>query len=87
LPVTDASLLASKMDCVLIIYEIGRTSRDALLRTKNQLDAVGAKIAGIILNQTRSETDSDVLYPYYYKYRYYREDAKEKVRKPGAVAV
>jgi polysaccharide biosynthesis transport protein len=78
LPVTDASLMASKMDMVIMIYEIGRTSRDALLRAKTQLDSVGAKICGVILNQTRNETDVDVLYPYYYKYRYYREEPKKK---------
>jgi capsular exopolysaccharide synthesis family protein len=77
LPVTDASLLASKMDSVIIVYEIGRTSRDALLRAKSQLDGVNAKTSGVILNQTRSETDADVIYPYYYKYRYYRTETPE----------
>ncbi|MBU4304572.1 MAG: AAA family ATPase [Candidatus Omnitrophica bacterium] len=82
LPVTDASILATQVDAVIMIYEIGRTSRDALLRAKNQLDAVGAKVEGIVLNQTRSETDVDVIFPYYYKYRYYREeDMPEKGKK------
>ena len=82
LPVTDASLLATKMDCVIMVYEIGRTSRDALLRAKNQLDSVGAKTIGIILNQTRHELDADVIYPYHYKYRYYEsEKPKEETKK------
>jgi len=87
LPVTDASIMASKMDMVIMIYEIGRTSRDALLRAKTQLDAVDAKICGIILNQTRNETDVDVLYPYYYKYKYYREESDKKSVKKNKVAV
>lgn len=78
LPVTDASLMASRMDMVIMIYEIGRTSREALLRAKTQLDSVGANICGVILNQTRNEADTDILYPYYYKYRYYREESKKK---------
>ncbi len=69
LPVTDASLLASKMDCVVIVYEIGRTSREALTRTKGQLESVGARVAGIILNNTRPQTEAIAGYPYYY-YRY-----------------
>jgi len=70
--VTDASILAPKMDCVLIVYEIGRTSREALLRTKIQLESTGAKIAGVVLNNTRSQTEDIASYPYYhYKYRYY----------------
>jgi capsular exopolysaccharide synthesis family protein len=87
LPVTDASLMASKMDMVIMIYEIGRTSRDALLRAKTQLDAVGSNICGVILNQTRSETDVDVLYPYYYKYRYYREEPEKQSARSNKVRV
>jgi capsular exopolysaccharide synthesis family protein len=70
LPVTDASILTSKIDCTLIVYEIGRTSREALLRTKVQLESVGAKIAGIILNHTKAQTEAVVSYPYYYRYKY-----------------
>ncbi|MBU1999419.1 MAG: polysaccharide biosynthesis tyrosine autokinase, partial [Candidatus Omnitrophica bacterium] len=70
LPVTDASILAPKMDCVAIVYEIGRTSRDALVRAKIQLENVGAKICGVILNHTRAQTEGINAYPYYYQYRY-----------------
>lgn len=75
LPVTDASLIASKVDAVIMVYEIGRTSREALLRAKNQIDSVGATIQGIVLNQTRKEAEADVISPYYYKYRYYKAEA------------
>ena len=87
LPVTDASLLAPKMDCVIVVYEIGRTSREALQRTKIQLESVGAKIAGIILNNTRSQTDSMTgYYRYQSKYAYYgRDDAQDKKeQEPGS---
>lgn len=81
LPVTDATILCTKIDQVIVVYEIGRTSRDALLRAKNQLDSVGAEIAGVILNQTRHDMDASMIYPYHYKYRYYesiKEDEPEK---------
>ena len=78
LPVTDASILASKMDCTVIAYEIGRTSREALLRTKVQLEAVGAKIAGVVLNHTRPQTDAFSSYPYYYRAKYGYYGAPEK---------
>jgi capsular exopolysaccharide synthesis family protein len=79
LPVTDASILAPKMDCVVIVYEIGRTSREALLRAKVQLESMGAKISGIILNHTKAQTESIFSYPYYrYKYRYYGKTETEK---------
>lgn len=71
LPVTDASLLAPSMDAVVMVYEIGKTSREALIRAKMQLESVGAKISGVILNHTRPETEAITPYPYYkYKYGY-----------------
>jgi tyrosine-protein kinase Etk/Wzc len=80
LPVTDASLLAPKIDCVVVVYEIGRTSREALIRAKGQLESVGAKISGIVLNHTKPQTEAIATYPYYsHKYRYY---GKEEPPKP-----
>jgi Mrp family chromosome partitioning ATPase len=76
LPVTDAVLLASKVDGVILCYEVGRTSRDALARAKIQLESAGAKIVGLILNHTVPQ--SAAIYPYYYsyKYRYYEKGEK-----------
>lgn len=73
LSLTDASILAKRVDGVIIVYEVGRTSRDALLRTKVQLESTGAKILGVVLNHTRPQTEFQTnYYPYYkfYKYRY-----------------
>lgn len=80
LPVTDACLLGSKVDGVVLCYEIGRTPRNALLRAKIQLESVGAKILGVVLNHVKPQTEFP--YPYYtYKYRYrYRYDEKDKIR-------
>jgi capsular exopolysaccharide synthesis family protein len=80
LPVTDASLLASKVDSVVLCYEVGRTSRDALLRAKIQLESVGAKISGVILNHIAPQAEN--IYPYYYQYKY-RYYEKEKEGKSG----
>ncbi len=80
LPVTDASLLASKVDGVVLCYEIGRTARDALLRAKIQLESVGAKILGVVLNQIKPQSEIMTPYPYYkYKYRYH--DKKDEFNK------
>jgi tyrosine-protein kinase Etk/Wzc len=83
LPVTDASILAPKVDTVVIVYEMGRMSREALLRTKVQLQSVGAKISGIILNNTNPHTEAITTYPYYYreKYKYYDKEEEYKDKK------
>ena len=71
LPVTDASILAPKMDSVIMVYETGRTSREALKRAKTQLESIGAKIAGVILNHTRPQSEAVVQYPYQKYHEYY----------------
>lgn len=83
LPVTDASILAPKVDTVIIVYEMGRMSREAVLRTKVQLQSVGAKMSGIILNNTNPHTEAITTYPYYYrdKYKYYDKEEEDKDKK------
>ncbi|OPX29188.1 MAG: hypothetical protein B1H08_04400 [Candidatus Omnitrophica bacterium 4484_171] len=71
LPVADVSILAPKVDGVVLCYEIGRTSRTALVRAKVQLESVGAKILGVVLNHTKPQSEAIEVYPYYYKYKYY----------------
>jgi succinoglycan biosynthesis transport protein ExoP len=78
LPVTDSSLLAPKMDCVVLVYEIGRTSREGLMRAKVQLESAGAKIAGVVLNHTQTQTEGISPYPYYHKYKYYGKELEKK---------
>lgn len=82
LPVTDSSLLAPKVDTVVLVYEIGRTSREALKRAKMQLESTGAKISGIILNHTQAQSEAIATYPYYkYQYAYYGPEETGKKRK------
>lgn len=81
LSITDAAVLASKVDGVVLVYEMGRTARSALLRAKIQLESVGAKVLGVVLNHISPETYLDTgYYPYYYhyKYKYYKSEEKEK---------
>jgi len=69
LPVTDSAILGTKTDGIIIVYQAGRTSRHALLRAKNQLENVKAKIWGLIINNLKAKLIEDVT-PYQ-KYRYY----------------
>ncbi|MDP3143550.1 MAG: polysaccharide biosynthesis tyrosine autokinase, partial [Candidatus Omnitrophota bacterium] len=81
LSITDAAILAPKTDGVVLVYEMGRTARSALLRAKIQLESVGAKVLGVVLNHISPETYLDSgYYPYYYhyKYKYYKADEKEE---------
>ncbi|HOX54857.1 MAG TPA: polysaccharide biosynthesis tyrosine autokinase [Candidatus Omnitrophota bacterium] len=80
LAITDASVLAPLLDGVVIVYEMGRTARAALLRAKIQLQAVGANVLGVALNHIKPESYvATGYYPYYYHYKYkYADKQKEE---------
>ena len=69
LPVTDSAILGAKVDGVIIVYQAGKTSRHALLRTKIQLENVKVKIMGVVINNLKARFIEDVT-PYQ-RYRYY----------------
>lgn len=79
LPVTDSSILGALVDGVLLVYQAGRTSRNALFRTKIQLENAGAKILGIVVNNLKAEFIEDVTPAQRYRYYgYYGEKKKKK---------
>jgi len=77
LPVTDAAIIAPLCDQVLLVYQIGRISRDALGRAKSHLDTVEAKITGVVLNDIKAELNH-YSYDSAYTAPYYGEDTKKK---------
>ena len=74
LPVADAPVLAPKVDGILLIYQAGRIARNALLRSKVQLQNVGGSVKGIVLNHVKPQMESGDTY--YYRYRYYGKGAR-----------
>jgi len=50
LAVTDASVLSSYAEVVIVVVSAGTTSIGALERTAEVLETVGAKVAGVVLN-------------------------------------
>ncbi|MCF7810894.1 AAA family ATPase [bacterium] len=84
LPVTDAAIIAPMCDQVILVYQIGRISRDALARTKSHLDNVDAKITGIVLNDIKAELKS-YSYDSAYTTPYYGEDSKKEESKKKSI--
>lgn len=58
LPVTDAAILSTRVDGVILVYQLGRVGRAALKRAKVHLDTVRAAIRGIVLNDVKAEVSS-----------------------------
>lgn len=70
LAVTDAQVLSKVSDGVLLLSSYGYTEKKALVKSKEQLDKVGAKLLGVILNKVKDSKDS-----YYGKYHEYYESS------------
>ncbi len=61
--ISDANILASKVDGTLVVIDISCANRKALAQVKTQLAQVGANILGCIVNkQRRSRSDSAYSY-------------------------
>jgi capsular exopolysaccharide synthesis family protein len=71
LAVTDATVLSSMVDAVVLVAESGRTAQAALLRTRAVLENAGARILGVVLNKLDLRQLGYYGYAGYYYYQYY----------------
>jgi polysaccharide biosynthesis transport protein len=80
---TDASILSTMVDGVVLVVHAGRSSRAVVRRAKQQLLDVGAHIFGIVLNNVKLETQN-----YYYSgyYSSYYADDEQAEGTPGETA-
>jgi len=71
--VTDASILASLADGVIMVVFVGRVDRDVAIKAKQQLDSIGARIFGVVLNRLDLKKDGGYYYSYYKYGDYYQK--------------
>lgn len=77
LSVTDAVVMSTTADSVVLVIRSGQTTRQALRRARDLLVRVNARIAGVLLNAADLKSAD---YYYYYEYRgkygdrYYKAD-------------
>ncbi|MEW6456129.1 MAG: polysaccharide biosynthesis tyrosine autokinase [Acidobacteriota bacterium] len=67
LAVSDAMVIGSHVDGVILIVWGGKTSRDALKQAKEKLDLLKLKTLGVIINNIKIRE-----HEYYYKHYYYQ---------------
>jgi len=78
IPVTDAAVLARKLDGVVLVAKSGGTGREAIQRSRILLHNVNAHIFGVLLN----EVHIDHMYgAYYYYHDYHYGNGKHKKRR------
>jgi protein-tyrosine kinase len=76
LAVTDASVLATQTDGVLIVADAGRTRRNLARESVERFQQVGAKTLGVVLNRLKAGRGGS-----YYYYNYYYGDGKKRRRR------
>jgi capsular exopolysaccharide synthesis family protein len=78
LSVTDAVLLSSVADAVILVIRSGQTTKEALRRSRNLLAQVNARVLGIVMNAVDLRSPDGYYYYYGGKYygKYYDETAR-----------
>jgi polysaccharide biosynthesis transport protein len=77
LSVTDAVVLSTRADAVVLVIRSGKTTKQALRRARELLFRVNARVTGVLLNAVDLSSPD---YYYYYEYQgkygggYYQED-------------
>jgi capsular exopolysaccharide synthesis family protein len=66
LGVADANILATMMDAVVLVIQASKAKRGHVVRARNQLLGVNARVVGAVLNNVRGLRGD-----YYYYRRYY----------------
>lgn len=80
LGVSDGSVIASEVDCTIMVIEHRRFPRSMLLRVKNAVVNVGGNLLGVVLNKV--DVKHDQGYEYYTNY--YDYYAPQRPDKPGS---
>lgn len=76
--VTDATVLAAKVDGVLLVIQPGKTHAEAAKAMLAQLNRAGAHVVGVVLNRVPRKNAN------YYGYYRYENDATVTVESPPA---
>ena len=74
LPVTDAQVLSTQVDGVVLVARFGRTERELLSQARERLAVVGARIFGCVMNAVPASAD----YSEEYSYTSFRSDGDKR---------
>ncbi len=69
LAVTDAAVLSRVVDGTIMVVRAGRTSRDAVIRSKRAMSTVNPNIVGVVLNDVNLKSPHYDSYYNYYQYQ------------------
>ena len=73
---SDSAVMGTYVDGVIMVYKVGQIARGAIKRAKAQLEAVKAKVIGVVLNGVKPEISTDYD-TFKYGYYYYSSDSHD----------
>ena len=79
--VTDAAVLSSEVDGIILVVKAGQTDRNAVQRSYDILKNIPNHIIGALLNVVNIEGIYGSYYYYYYHYYYYGKDGAKKSKR------
>ncbi len=80
--VADASILAAKVDAVLVVVRPEFTRKDAIVSMQEQIARIGARIIGVVMNQVA--LNARAYSGYYGKYKYAQKEEPQEEQGPEA---
>lgn len=75
--VTDAVVLSTKVDGVVVVARAGSTTRDMARQTGSRLRNVSAPVLGVVMNAVDLSAKSYGYYSYYNRYGYYNRSEQD----------
>ena len=85
LAVTDAAVLAAQADGSVLVVRSGRTDQRAARRAMDQLDRVGVRVLGAVLNEVAPSVTEESYY-FKYIYSYYDDGSRRSSATPRVSA-
>lgn len=65
LAVTDAQIVATKSDGVIMVVDQGKVKREIAAKAVKNLESVNARILGVVLNNVKRKANEEAYYYYY----------------------
>lgn len=85
LPVTDAAVLSTHADAILLVVSVGMDKRRDVVQSVEMLNQINAPVAGIVLNRA-IEADSSAYYRYGYEEKSSHKGKPKDDKQRGAPA-
>src|SRR3954464_15156233 len=82
--VSDAIPLVKNVDGVLVVARLGKTTRDASIHLRDQLNNLGAYVLGVVVNSVTRASMTGYAYGYGYGYGYAAEYTSQKKKRKGS---